>query len=504
MRFALVFNPFKYKVHEENLRISQKYFGIFPPLSMAWVAAIAEEAGHQVTIIDARTLRLSKQDVLDRLKEFKPDIMGFMMTTYMYPETLEWIKFLKKYLKIFVVVGGYNLRVYPQESISHPEIDFGIVEHAYYTIPALLRELERGDRNLDDVPGLVYKKDDKIIVTPHPQKIDFDRFPNPARHLLPNHLYAEFPTQRKNFTLMVTSLGCPFKCAFCEASGTAYSPRTSNTVIAEIEECCNKYGIREIDIFDYEFTAMRKRVEQICDGLIERKLDVKWACRSRIDTVDEALLAKMRQAGCGRIYFGIESGSQEILDNVNKGITLKQIRDAVYLTKSKGIQTLGFFLIGAPGDTRKTVKQTLKFAKELDLDYLKFSKCLAKPRTPLWKNMIDNSGKDYWRDWILGKETDHHLIRPWTTLSNDEIDYLTKWAYVKFHARPFKLIKSILQVRSLAEFKRKSFAFLDMVLFQENVAQADINFEAYNENASWFKNFKNLFLKKWSFGNGRS
>lgn len=496
MRFALIFAPFSYKIHEENLRISQKYFGTFPPLSISWVASIAERAGHEVIIIDARSLRLTKQDVLDRLKEFKPDIMGFMMTTYMFPETLEWIRFLRKHLKAFVVIGGYNLRVYPLESVSHPEIDFGIVEHAYYTIPSLFAELERDGRHFDNVPGLVYKTAGKTVVTPHPEKIDFDKFPNPARHLLPNHLYAEFPTQRKNFTLMVTSLGCPFSCGFCESGGTVFSPRSPETVISEIEECYNKHGIREVDIFDYEFTAVKKRVEEICDGLIRKGLDVEWACRSRIDTVDEGLLDKMKRSGCRRIYFGIESGSQEILDRVNKGITLNQIRDTVALVKSKGIQTLGFFLIGAPGDSRHTVEDTIKFAKELDLDYLKFSKCLAKPQTPLWKEMVEKTGQDYWRDWILGKEIDRQLPRPWTALTNEEIDRFTKRAYIKFHCRPVKIINSLASIRSFKEFKRKLFAFLDMAFFQEDTAEKDLDFEAYNEDAPWYINFRSLFIRK--------
>ena len=481
MRFALIFNPFKYKVHEENLKIVQKYFGLFPPLSLAWVAAIAERAGHKVTIIDARSLNLTKEEVLDRLKEFKPDILGFMMTTYMFPETLEWIGFFKENLKIPVLIGGYNLRVYPVESLSHLEIDFGCLKQAINTVPQLLNELETGRRNFKDIVGLIYKENGQIRVNPpDPETIDFNAFPFPARHLLPNRLYAEFPSQRKNFTVMVTSLGCPFSCNFCEAGRTPYSPRSPQLVVDEMEECYTKYKIREIDIFDYDFTIIRQRVEQICDEIIKRELDIEWACRSRIDEIDEKLLHTMKQAGCQRIYFGIESGCQEILNKMNKGIRLEQIRETIYLTRSKGIQTLGFFLIGAPGETKDTFKQTFKFAKKLDLDYVQFSKCLAKPLTPLWKQMIKETGKDYWRDWILGKEMDHELPKPWTELSNDEINYLAKWAYIKYYVRPIRLMKSVVQVRSLREFKRKFFAFLDMLFKQESKALEDKNFKAYS------------------------
>ena len=478
MKFALIFNPFKYKVHEENLRIVQKYFGMFPPLSLAWVAAIAREAGHEVTIIDARTLNLAKEEVLDILKDFKPDILGFMMTTYMFNDTLEWIDYLKSKMKVPVVIGGYNLRVYPKDSISHAQIDYGVIDQALETIPQLFQALE-GRRKLEDVVGLVYKDKDGVKLNP-PRPVEFERFPNPARDLLPNELYAEFPTERKNFTVMVTSLGCPYRCGFCEAGGTFYNPRKPETVVNEMEECFYEYGIREVDIFDYDFTIDRNRTIAICREMRRRDLDILWACRSRVN-IDQELLKEMKEAGCGRIYYGLESGSQEVLDRVNKGVTLAQIRKTVSYTKSLGIKVLGFFLVGAPGETKKTVKRTLGFAKELDLDYVQFSKCLAKPLTPLWKQMLESDGKDYWQDWILGKETDRALSRPWTKLSNEEIDRLAKWAYISYHSRPSFLLKASLKVRSFKEFKRKLLGYLEMLFSQEDISRQDEKFIAYHE-----------------------
>ncbi len=485
MKIAFVFNPFKYKLHEENLRIVQKYFGLFPPLSLAWAAAIAEAAGHTALIVDARTLRLSPEQTLARLRDFQPDILGFMMTTYMFRETLEWIRYLKERLRIPVVVGGYNLRVYPRQSLVPKEIDFGVVEHAYHTLPALLRELE-GGRRFADVPGLVYKEKGEIIVTPHPQKIEFDRFPNPARHLLPNHLYAEFPTERKNFTVMVTSLGCPMHCAFCEAGRTEYNPRSPLTVVNEMQECHDRFGIREIDIFDYEFPMIRERTEAICRELQKRNLDLTWACRSRVDTVDAELLEMMYRAGCRRIYYGIESGSQETLDQLQKGITLEQVKATIAATKKIGIRPLGFFLVGVPGETKDSVRKTVRFARKLNLDYVQFSKLTAKPLTGLWKKMVRESGEDYWEDYILGKVEERVLDRPWTELSNEEIDRLTRWAYVSYHSRPGFLFRMIRQVKSFDEFKRKFFAFLDMVFRQEDTSRPDHGFLAYDENAPVF------------------
>ncbi|HOO77903.1 MAG TPA: radical SAM protein [bacterium] len=488
MRVAFVFNPFKYKLHEENLRIVQKYFGLFPPLSLAWCAAIAERHGHQAAIIDARTLGLTPQETLAELQAFRPDILGFMMTTYMFRETLEWIRYLKSGLggRIPVMVGGYNLRVYPRESIAPPEIDFGCVEQAYFTLPALLEELE-GDRDFSRVPGLAYKDaGGEIVVTPHPQKIVFDDFPAPARHLLPNHLYAEFPTERKNFTVMVTSLGCPMHCTFCEAGRTTYNPRSPETVLDEMQECYERFSVREIDIFDYEFPRIKQRTRAICEGILDRKLDITWACRSRIDSVDKDLLELMYAAGCRRIYYGIESGLQEMLDKVDKEISLDQVKTVISMTKRRGIRPLGFFLVGLPGETEKTVKTTVRFAKSLDLDYVQFSKLTAKPLTGMWRQMVAETGYDYWKEYILGRAEEQVLPRPWTDLSNEEIDRLTRWAYVSYHSRPSFLMRSLLQIKSWDELKRKLLAFLDMLFRQEDVSRADENFQAYAEGRPRF------------------
>jgi len=481
MRFACVFNPFQYKLHEENLRVVQKYFGLFPPLSLAWVCAIAEKAGHDALLIDARTLRLTREDVLDRLKQWKPDILGFMMTTYMFRETLEWVTFLKKHLKLPVIIGGYNLRVYPNESLSVEGPDFGCFNSAFYTLPRLLEELE-GRRRFADVPGLIYKENGRTTMTPYGRDPVFDDYPNPARHLLPNDLYAEFTTERKNFTVMVTSKGCPNGCLFCEAGHTSYNPRSPQTVLGEIKECRTRYGIREIDFFDYDFCIDRKRTEAICDGIIQNGMDITWACRTRVDCVDEALLRKMKAAGCSRIYFGIESGVQEILDRLNKGISLQQIRDTIETTRSLGIRALGFFLVGSPGETRETFQQTVKFAKSLKLDYVQFSKLTAKPLTPYWRQAVDQTGVDYWREYILGNIEDKSLARPWTALANDDIDRLAKKAYVTYHLRPMFLLRHTLQVKSFGEFKRKFYAFLEMMLRQEPIGTLDENFVAYPED----------------------
>ncbi|OGS27374.1 MAG: hypothetical protein A2297_05045 [Elusimicrobia bacterium RIFOXYB2_FULL_48_7] len=346
-----------------------------------------------------------------------------------------------------------------------------------------MEELESGRNNYESVPGLVWKKDGQVIVNPHPEKIVFNNYPNPARDLLPNDLYAEFPTQRKNFTAMVTSLGCPYECKFCEAGGCTYNPRSPGKVVNEMKECVEKYDIHEIDIFDYEFTAIRSRVKEICRLIKDNNLAITWVCRSRIDTVDQDLLKTMYDSGCRRIYWGIEHGSQEVLDYFGKGIKLDQVVSTIEISKQTGIQNLGFFLVGVPGETKKTVRKTLDFAKKLDLDYVQFSKLLAKPLTPMWKQMVQETGKDYWRDWVLGNEKDRELPRPWLkTITNEEVDKLARWAYIKYHSRLGFLLRHAFNCKSISELLRKSLAYFEMIILQENVSKPAKKFIAYSEN----------------------
>ncbi len=482
MRVAFVWYPFKYKVHEENIKIVQKYFGLFPPLNEMWVAAIAERHGHQCIIVDARTLLLSKDEVVEILKKFRPDIVGFRVTTYMFPDMLEWAGFIKERMNVSILIGGYNLRVYPKESLSHPEIDFGCVNSALYTVPALLKELGKKRPRFESVPGLVFrKKSGEIVQTPpHDPPERFEDYPNPARHLTPHELYAEFPTTRRNSTVMVTSKGCPMGCTFCEAGRTPYDPRSPMKVVDEMEECHRDYNIREIDIFDYEFPMIRKRTLEICREMQRRGLDIAWACRSRVDSVDEELLGEMKKAGCHRIYFGIESVHQGVLDLVNKGITPDKVRRTIRLCKKLGILSLGFFIIGNPGETEKMIYESVDFAKELDLDYVQFSKLLAKPGTSMWREMVENTGYDYWREWVLGNETDRPLPRHWTDLSNDDIDRIAHRCYLKFAMRPGYLLRQTLLTGSFFEWKRKAAALFDMIFKQEDRAEEDEKFVVYN------------------------
>ncbi len=460
MRLGLVFNPFTYKPHETHLRTVQDFFGLFPPLSLAWVAAIAEQAGHETRIIDARTLGLSVDETVQRLREFRPDLVGYMLTTDMFQETLAWIRAVKAKFDAPVIVGGANMRFYPDEAMANPELSYGVLEHSLETLPAFLAEYA-GGRRFENVPGLIWRENGQLRKTP-PRPVKFDDFPRPLRRDLPNDKYAEIATETHTFTAMITSLGCPFGCVFCDASNSTYNPRSPEKILDEMEECCRKYGAQEIDIMDYEFTIDPKRTAAICEGIIARKLDFIWACRSRVTSVDDEKLKLMARAGCERIYFGIEAATDERLAEFNKGITVARIKEALKLARKNNIKALGFFLVGAPGDTAKSVRETIRFAASLDLDYAQFSKVTAKPGARLFAQTVAQTG-DYWRGYVLGQYEARDPDRPWTELKSEDVTRLTRYAYLRFYLRPMFLLRALLGLRTWAEFVRKAKATLHMI-----------------------------------------
>lgn len=454
MKVALVHCPFDHRGFSENLRVVDEEFCLAPPIVLAYVAAILESAGHSVIIVEANVLKLSKEKALARIKEFSPDIIGFRADTYWFHRVVEWASYFKPRVNAKIIVGGINISLYPEESLSHACFDYGISGDANESLPSLLSRLEQG-LNVEDVPGLIYRKEGHTLCNPAPRhSADFDSFPFPARHLLPNHLYYSFTSQRKNYTVMLTARGCPYKCKFCAISRLPYSERSVQNVANEIEECYRKYGVREIDFFDATFFANKERSFKICEEILRRGIKVEWSCRSRVDAVDEEILKIASRAGCRKIYYGIESVSPEVLKNINKGIEARQVMQAVKMTRRHGIGTLGFFMIGNPSDTRESVFATMKFAKQIKLDFIQVCRTIAKPNTELNDILVQRCGTDLWRGHILNEMKVGRLPTPWTALSEEEVDSLTKRFYSSFYFRPSYVIKRILKIKSLNELGR--------------------------------------------------
>jgi len=454
MRVALIHPPFRHHKFSENLKVVDEEFILAPPIILAYVAAIAEKAGHKVKLIDAHTLKLDKFEVKKELEIFKPDIIGFRLDTYTFQDALSWIKYLKRELKVPIITGGINLSLYPKEVMTYQEIDFGLIGEALYSFPQFLKAFEE-KKDFSSIPGLCYRKDEKVIINKPGEKLySFDAYPFPARHLLPNHLYHSFVSQKKNFTIMLTSTGCPFKCNFCAIAGLKhYRERSPESVIREIEECYYDYGVREIDFFDATFFVNKKRCLEIFEGIRKKRLKITWTCRSRVDLVDEELLKEAKRSGLRMIFWGIESGVKDVLNGINKEIEPEQAEKAVRLAKKYGIRNLGFLMLGSPGEREKDIKRTMEWAKELGLDYVQICRTIPKPGSELHQKLKEQ-GKDYWRDFILGKEKERRIYVPGRVISEERLEELLKRAYYSFYFRPKYVLHTLFKTRSLGELFR--------------------------------------------------
>ncbi len=454
MKICFIFPPFKHKLFSENISVVDEEFILPPPIILAWVAAIAKRAGHKVDIIDANALKLSKKEVLEMIKKLSPDILAFRVDTYHFHTNLDWIRFLKNHLDIPVLVGGINLDLYPYETMCHPEIDYAVIGEAIYTLPKLLIALEK-KRDLKEIKGIGYRKNGKIIIQP-PSSIlaNLDEYPFPARELLPNHLYHSFVSQRKNFTIMLTSTGCPYNCRFCAIAKIPYRKRSVTNVLNEIEDCFRKFKIREIDFFDAIFFLDKPRAYNICKGIIDRKLPIEWSARSRVDLLDEEIIKIAFRAGCRKIFIGIESKSPKILKNINKQIEPDKVKKCVELLHKYKIKPLGFFMFGNPGETIETIKESLRFAMELNLNYVQICRTIAKPNSKLHEELKVKTGRDYWSLYIKGEEVEKRLPNPWCEIPESLLEKYIKIGYILFYFRPTQVYKTLKEVKSLQELIR--------------------------------------------------
>ena len=231
------------------------------------------------------------------------------------------------------------------------------------------------NKSLDRIAGLVFKDGKKTVFTAPPKLIDnLDKLPFPARRLTPWVKYNSILARKSIVTTMITSRGCPYQCIFCHKPylGKKYRYHSARYVVEEIEACLNM-GIEEIFIHDDIFTLDKKRVIEICRGILRRKLKFGWDVRSRVNNIDMEMLKMMKKAGCERIQYGVESGNQEVLNALRKGITIQQVRNAFKMTKSIGIKTLADFIIGSPKETEKEINDSLSLVADLDPDYVPFN-----------------------------------------------------------------------------------------------------------------------------------
>ncbi len=439
LKVALVFPTFldvELASHQDNAR----FLGSIPPLTLGYVGATLREAGADVLLLDCPTLGMRLDRAVEAVRAFGPDYIGFSLATVDWSSSLAWMEGMKKAMPdAHILVGGIHMEIYPVETLSHECIELGLVGHADLALVELLETHQAGG-DLGAVPGAVFRRNDgEVVCVPErPRPRDDDDMPFPARELWPTDKHFSIVSTESHFTAAMSNFGCPFRCEFCILRGDAIRQRSALSVVDEMEYCYHELGIREMDFFDPVFTIKRDRVYAICDEIDRRGLNkMVWSIRARTDALDPALLDRMWRSGCRRICYGIESGSNAILQRVDKRMnSTDHIGEIIRATKARGYEVLAFVMIGNPLEDRRTVGMTRRLLTTEPIDLVQIAGLFPLPKTPIYEEIVAQTGVDIWREHVLHGTPVHPVIRLDTELDDAEIDHLVTETYMHFYFRP--------------------------------------------------------------------
>jgi anaerobic magnesium-protoporphyrin IX monomethyl ester cyclase len=353
----------------------------FPPLGIGYIASNLKQRRFEIEILDG-TFR-SEREIVHEIEDSRPKIVGIYAMYSMEKNSIGLAKKIRNMTDL-LVAGGPLPTANPYNYLE--DFDVVVVGEAEDTMVEIAENFFNGGQ-ARGVQGTVFKEGGEVHYAPKRTPIeDLDSIPFPARELFDNDAYREYYSNHFGYTMtsMISSRGCPFKCDFCSRPvfGDTFRSRSPQNIVDEIQSIVD-LGYDMIWFADDCFTISRNRVMKICDEIIRRNLDIRWQCLSRVDALDSEMALKMKNGGCQRIYFGIEAGDERILRIMGKDIDLQTAENAVHNTKSAGIETGAFFIIGYPGDSDQTILNTIRFATSLPVDYLSFTLPYPIPGTGL-------------------------------------------------------------------------------------------------------------------------
>jgi anaerobic magnesium-protoporphyrin IX monomethyl ester cyclase len=361
-----------------------------PPLGLASLAAVLEQAGHQVAITDAAVERLDARGLVRRLVDHAPDLVGLTATTTQVTSALGIAHGLGQWLpRCRVVMGGPHITGHPELLLDNPALDCGVVGEGEITTRELVAAFAGGG-DKDAIPGVVLARDGALHrAPPRPLIDDLDALPMPARHLLRLGAYRPLPNDQLALpkTSAIISRGCPSACIFCDKRtfGSRFRARSPALVVRELHQLVDRWGMRDVAFVDSTFTPTRARIEAVLSAMEAQPAACTWTASCRADLLDRGLLERMRDAGCWRIRIAIESGDPGILSTIRKGITQEQFAAAVHAAHDLGIQVKGFFMVGHIGETPQTLDASVRFACSLPLDDVTVQINTPMPGTPQYE-----------------------------------------------------------------------------------------------------------------------
>ena len=417
----------------------------FIPLGLAYLGAVAEKEGHQVTVIDCQGEKLTYDTFRQRIKQVPSDVIGVTSTTLLYNSAKTIMEIAKEEQPNAVtMIGGSHVSFWDENALNETKaLDVIVRREGELTFLELLQRIE-AKKSFEGVLGTTFRGNDGKIIRnqDRPFLLDLDSLPSPAYHLLPLDSYHRMG---KTIFPIVTSRGCVQWCDFCSTVrmfGRGYRVRNPKKVVDDMEMLHNKYGQSQFTFYDDAFTVNRQHTLEMCADIKARKLDVTWDCETRVDAVDKELLEKMHDAGCITIWFGVESGSERILDQMHKKIKPEGVRAAFKMSQKAGMMTIASAVIGFPGETEETAWETINFINSLNPDDIGFYVATPYPGTPMYEQVVKNG-------WL--RVTDFNKYDTATPtfetpeLSMEKIREIKYKAHQKFYLRPSYVFKMMLK-----------------------------------------------------------
>ena len=461
MQITLVIPPFDQKTTFGGGVFNR---GMLPALGVGYLASYLRQEGHTVHFIDAPLYGYGLEDTVEAILQTKPNMVGLSVLTKNADAAYQLAAKLKEQQPaLLIVMGGAHVTSFFDRIFEAcPHVDYLIPGEGEETLGDLLNRLEN-NKSLDGITGVHMRTaDGKHITTPPRSYVkDLDCLPPPDRSIYDNDRYIPLPNQNRRLpaTTVITSRGCPYgKCRFCYQGGcysSSYRRRSPENVVAEIEALVNDLKIKEIIFWDDNFCVQYSWVERFCDLLDEKKIKIAWTVQGRVNTVSEKMLKRMAASGCYNIYYGLESGSQEMLDFIKKGITLDQSRNAVKWARKAGMEIRGSVILAMPTDTPDIAEKTIAFACELNVDWMIFYPYHVQPGTYLG-DIAAQHGR------ILDEEADMFVpsYLPNAYGSTEEISRLIKKANRRYYLRPRYILRTLWRLKNPYTLRSTVLAFM--------------------------------------------
>jgi anaerobic magnesium-protoporphyrin IX monomethyl ester cyclase len=379
-----------------------------PTIGLATMAAVLEKNGYKNTVIDCPRLNITREDLKQEITRFEPDIVGITCVTATFSSATKAARIIKESCpNAIILLGGPHATFMDRQILSeYPDIDIVVRGEGEETILEIASHItDNNFKELHEVAGVTFRENEQIIQTPNRPFIhNLDQLPFPTYKHFPLRKYRLFG---KLGLPIITSRGCPFQCAFCltpKMAGKTFRARSPRNVVDELEWLKNEYGAGAFSFYDDVFTYDKKRAFEICAEMKKRTINVPWDCQTRVDQISRELLAEMRDANCQLISFGVESGSQEMLDTMKKGTTVEQNEIAIRYAKEAGLSVAISVIIGYPGENIDTLKQTLDFIRRTEPDDAYLSLATPYPGTELY-DIVKDQG------WKISNEWAHYETR---------------------------------------------------------------------------------------------